>query len=426
MSFLNRDQNADLAFAVLSDLHMTHRGEGLQKLSQHLALYSRMTPALDAHVFAGDIIYQHDLSGGGKSPDFYPEPYTYLSLALDRYAKEIPLVYAIGNHEYPQDRTEPELIEKARAFHEEHYTIYTHKIIKGYHFITLGLYITEEQDKWAQHEIRSALRASGKKPVFVVYHRPIKNTVWGSLETLPYSEALQKLLLSSRRIINVCGHLHTAVENPFTLYQRTGGATVIHCPMSGVGYIYAGGDNARLLTPYQSRSLFFEVKGSTVLVHKVDNLAEKEIGKPWIIEIEGKQYYTEGRKQKAKKPAFPQGASAKATVAPGGFAIVFDKAVCPESEAQDDSAVPVYRFDVMKNGEKVATTSRHADYCSSCPGERFEDLVPIALEKGVYTVRITPISFFGKEGRPISAKLRVSEPTPAALHNPDADVFAMI
>ena len=162
----------------------------------------------------------------------------------------------------------------------------------------MGLYITEEQDKWAQHEIRSALRASGKKPVFVVYHRPIKNTVWGSLETLPYSEALQKLLLSSRRIINVCGHLHTAVENPFTLYQRTGGATVIHCPMSGVGYIYAGGDNARLLTPYQSRSLFFEVKGSTVLVHKVDNLAEKEIGKPWIIEIEGKQYYTEGRKQK--------------------------------------------------------------------------------------------------------------------------------
>ena len=97
MSFLNRDPNVSLAFAVLSDLHMTHRGEGLQKLSQHLALYSRMTPALDAHVFAGDILYQHDLSGGGCSPDLYHEPYVYLKLALDRYASDIPLVYAVGN-----------------------------------------------------------------------------------------------------------------------------------------------------------------------------------------------------------------------------------------------------------------------------------------------------------------------------------------
>lgn len=425
MSFLNRDPNVSLAFAVLSDLHMTHRGEGLQKLSQHLALYSRMTPALDAHVFSGDILYQHDLSGGGCSPDAYAEPYTYLKLALDRYAADIPLVYAVGNHEYPQGRTEAELIETAQNWQEASYPLFTHKVIKGYHFITIGLSANEEQENWVMHEVRSALRASGKNPVFVVYHIPIYGTVFGSVEK-PYSEKLSSFLLSSRRIINICGHEHTAVERPDTIYQRAGGATVIHAPMSGVGYIYAGGDKAQYLTPYQSRSLFFEVKGSTILVHKIDNLAEKEIGKPWVINVEGAQYYTSSRVRRAKKPAFAKGTKAEATVTFGGVAFRFDKALCPETEGNDDSAVPVYRFAFIKGGEVVKSVSAHSDYCDSFPGERFEDVVEVALDDGLYTVRIYPVSFFGKEGAPISVKLRVSGGIPAKLHDPRPNVFAMI
>ena len=34
MNTIQRNPNADLTFGVLSDLHMTHRGEGLQKLNQ--------------------------------------------------------------------------------------------------------------------------------------------------------------------------------------------------------------------------------------------------------------------------------------------------------------------------------------------------------------------------------------------------------
>ena len=65
MDFTQREKKADLSFGVLSDLHMTHRGEGLQKLSQYMALFSKITPAIDAHVFTGDIVDQIDLSGGG-------------------------------------------------------------------------------------------------------------------------------------------------------------------------------------------------------------------------------------------------------------------------------------------------------------------------------------------------------------------------
>ncbi len=433
MANLTRDAQADLAFAVLSDLHMTHRGEGLQKLCQHLDMYSRMTPAIDAHVFAGDIIYQTDLSGGAVCQEVYEAPYTYLQIALDRYAKDVPLVYTIGNHEYPQNRHDPEIMDEARAVYEKNgYRRLDHQVINGYHFISVGIYNWDcaylpEDEAWAMKEIRSALRKSGDRPVFVVYHVPPRNTVKHSAHS-GHSEEFLKFLLGNRRIINLVGHTHVTAEDPFTIWQRPGGATVIHAPMAGVGYIYAGGDNPQYLTVYQSRSLFFEVKGNTVLIHKMDNLSETEIGKPWIVEIGGKQYYTDARVKRAKKPAFPVGASAEARayVVPGGVAFTFPKAVCPETEGHDDSTVPVYRFTFCKDGEVVYTCTRHSDFCDSHPGERFEGIVPVSLTDGLYTVRISPISFFEKEGRPISVKVRVHGEIPAALHNPVANAFALI
>ena len=57
MAKFSFDGKCDLSFALLSDLHMTHRGEGLQKLHQHFALYNKAVPSLDLHVFSGDIVY---------------------------------------------------------------------------------------------------------------------------------------------------------------------------------------------------------------------------------------------------------------------------------------------------------------------------------------------------------------------------------
>ena len=106
MSKFSFEGKCDLSFAILSDLHMTHRGEGLQKLHQHFALYAKAVPSLDLHVFAGDIVYQHDLSGGGSYDKVESSPYEYLRIVREKYAKEVPLVYAIGNHEWKSSQRE--------------------------------------------------------------------------------------------------------------------------------------------------------------------------------------------------------------------------------------------------------------------------------------------------------------------------------
>lgn len=422
------NEKCDLSFAVLSDLHMTHRGEGLQKLHQHFALYAKAVPALDAHVFAGDIVYQHDLSGGGSYDKVESSPYEYLRIVREKYAKDLPLVYAIGNHEFPQHNWEDDISRRSREMFTSHgYPLRDHQVIKGYHFITVPIQnyhqdVLEEDEIWAEHEIRSALRKSGDLPVFVVYHVPIGDTVIGAKGHY-FGERFRKFLLSSRRIINICGHLHTAVEQPGTIWQKAGGATVFHAPMSATGFVNARGCNNSHLydsSLYNSRSIFVEVQGRKVIFHKINNIMETEIGKPWVVDLDGKQFYTDARKTRAKKPAFAAGTEVEAVrQTAGGVFFKFPKALCEETEGNDDTTVPNYRFEFVKKGEKTAckTITWRCDYVESYPGTHFEDTVLVTLEPGYYTVKISPVSFFDKVGKPIIVKFKMGEAIPVP-YNP--------
>ncbi|MCQ2385323.1 MAG: metallophosphoesterase, partial [Clostridia bacterium] len=227
MDWKNREKY-DLTFTVLSDLHMTHRGQGLQKLNMYRCGASEMNPKPERQRFAGDLVYQIDCSGGGVCPELYPEPYDYLNMALSRYTKDIPTFYVMGNHEFPQNRHEPELMAQARELFKEKTgkPLMFHETVNGYHFIGFSCMAWDivpipEVEKYVTREVKKALKES-TLPVFVLYHRPIRHTVEDSEEP-SYSEAFGKFLLSDKRIINICGHLHTPSDSPVCLYQKKGG-----------------------------------------------------------------------------------------------------------------------------------------------------------------------------------------------------------
>ncbi len=436
MDFTQREKKADLSFGVLSDLHMTHRGEGLQKLSQYMALFSKITPAIDAHVFAGDIVYQIDLSGGGTCETVYHEPYDYLNAALARYAPKTPLIYAIGNHEYPQNNGDPVIIAEARRMMQKkmRQPLHYHKTVAGYHFIVVdissyGCTFTPETEKWAMKEIKKALAASKKKPVFVVYHTPIQNTVEGS-SGKHHSEKFAEFLLSDRRIFNICGHLHDPVQSPCQIWQKENGGTVFHAPMSAVGYVGVRRSRARHLPIVdQSQAAYFEVFGSKVLIHKIDVLEGKEIGEPWVIDVLGDQHYTDIRKEKSGEPAFPEGATASAKEAEGGVFFTFPKAATPELPYNHDGEVPYYRFTFFAKGEKDSceTLLWHSDFYKTSPADVFADVVRVSLPVGEYRVKIQPVSYFRKEGAAITANVKIKNPTPAPyVRMEDPDLFPIL
>ncbi len=436
MDFTQREKKADLSFGILSDLHMTHRGEGLQKLSQYMALFAKITPAIDAHVLTGDIVYQIDLSGGGTCTTLYHEPYDYLNAAIARYAPKTPVLYANGNHEFPQHNTDPAISEQARQLMKKKIgkPLHYHSVICGYHFIVVDLAsyactFGEKTEKWAMKEIKKALAASQTKPVFVVYHTPIRHTVEGS-SGKHHSDEFAEFLLSDRRIINLCGHLHDPVQSPCAIWQKENGGTVFHAPMSAVGYVSVRRSKAGNLPKIdQSQAAYCEVFGNTLVIHKIDVLAGKEIGEPWVIDTQGEQYYTDARKEKAGIPAFPEGATASAKEADGGVFFAFPKAYTPALPYNDDSEVPYYRFTFFAKGEKEPCHSFlwHSDFYMTEPAAAFSDVVRVSLPVGEYRVKIQPVSYFGKEGAAITASVKIKNPTEAPYSRlEDPDLFPIL
>ena len=262
-----------------------------------------------------------------------------------------------------------------------------------------------------------------------MYHPPIYHTVEGA-EGNHHSEKFAAFLLSNRRIINICGHLHTPMQSPLTIWQKKNGATVIHAPMAAVGYVVVPGSAARHLPRIdQSQALYFEVFGSRVLIHKIDVLEGKEVGEPWEIDTTGALHYTDKRKSLSAKPAFPKGAKAKVRAAEGGVLVSFPKAYNPKTPFNDDSEVPYYRFAFTRKGEteECASLTWHSDFYMTTPRDAFEDTVRISLEKGDYRVKITPVSHFGKTGRSISATFSVTEKTALPyVRMEDPDLFPLL
>lgn len=406
-----------ISFSVLSDLHMTHGGYGMPELNRYLSLFSGDGPKVDAHLFAGDITYQIDIPGGGVCNTLYPEVYDYLKTCYERYAKDVPLLYAIGNHEYPQHCKDEALLSGARKLFTEKMNrpMNVHTTLHGYHFIVVGINsfycdFTEETENWAIKEIRAALKEAGELPVFVLYHPAIPGTVEGSTEPA-HSERFKKFLLSDRRIINICGHLHLPAPSPLSLYQKKGGATVIHSPMGGVGCVSGGkSDYPRMIPGGRTYAAhYYEVTGTRILIHTYHLTDGKEHGEPWVIDVAGEQYYTDSRFRKAKRPHFAPGAKAKATAVQNGVQCTFPLATCEPIPGNHDSIVPYYRFSFIRKGEtepcKILTW--HSDYFLCNPPEVFDKTVEVTLEKGDYRVKIEPVSFFGKVGAPLRTSFSV-------------------
>ena len=134
-----------------------------------------------------------------------------------------------------------------------------------------------------------------------------------------------------------------------------------------------------------------------------------------MVDLDGKQFYTDARKLRAKKPAFAAGTEVEMVrQTAGGVFFKFPKALCEETEGNDDTTVPNYRFEFIKKGEKepAKKITWRCDYVESYPGTHFEDTVRVELEPGYYTVKISPVSFFDKVGKPISVKLKMGEAIP--------------
>ena len=409
---------ADLNFAVLSDVHITHRGQGIEKFTEAVMQLFAMDPKPDLLVLDGDVAYQIDRAGAGSADQLYDEPYNMIMAVLRRYVKDTPVLYVMGNHEYGQNRHEDFMVKAAQELFKEKtgYPMHTHNVYGGYHFIGMSCdsyncTFTPEVEAWGKAEIEKALADGTEKPVFVVFHGPVRDTVGDP--TPLQSPEFEAFLRKNPRIVAVVGHLHTPVNDPRTIYQEKGGFTTIHTPLCAVGNceIYGCENHCRSGGPV-SQGLWYEVRGTQVQVHKLDFMQGKEVDVPWTLDTaalcHGEGYhYTDDRARIANTPAFPKGATLVLSAAAGRVSLRCPLAACAPAGASQDGFCGFYRVCFESDDGKRGTMLLSDDFYLLRPQTDFCATLPGTFSGERVTVTVTPVHIFGKEGRPLHRSVRV-------------------
>lgn len=426
--------DADLRFAFVADSHLsiTKEGNGLayDKLDNALDVLSNYES--DLLVTGGDMILLNPTTTGNTTVS-----YGFRNELIEKYYPDTPKFQAVGNHEYMLFDTDPtscaEALNNFKMMSNQSFN--THYVLNGeewkeiasyddtsvadtnepntadgYHFITFtsGQYfekIPENTENWAIAQINSALKSDPSKPIFVLDHRPPKDTVKFSDQVASgYSQNFVNTLESSPRIIHLSAHQHTALENPTTIWQGK------YTAISG-GYIGGNGiadDHCDVdcLDPV-SQGHIIEVDGTVVTVYRMDLIGDDLIGRPFVFDISDPStfIYNDENYSKTAKPTFSSGITIE-KIASSYVNVTVPKATCVETGENQDGLVVQYIIKAVdEDGNEVSSRNYQADYFSQTQKEIIS-LTANNLEAGTdYTIAVYAENPLGGLSDPLTAKV---------------------
>jgi len=438
-----------LRFAVTSDLHLRvtdydyESYEMLQSLYSTAYGYSEAQDynKLDAIIFAGDFTENGKEAEMTKFFDYVKE-----NTKVGTTARAV-----LGNHEYYatayDDGTTSDKRYSDTSVTNTHAnflrisgyeSVDTRMVINGYHFIVLntdryaldydGSKFSPAKLAWLETELQTAAAAdpTGKKPIFIFQHTPGTDTV-NSAGQYSGDDYLEAILNKYPQVVDFSGHTHFPVTDPQSVWQE--GYTAINTaslaylctfiaghpdyndtvvsgknkdayvvPTDWEGSWNASGSNGVM----RNAGLYYmvEVNNKNEIRLVLYNIYTKSVQQ--VIDIGGvgdpsKFTFTDARREASDVPVFPAGAEITAQV------IARTSAILRIPQATCEVGVNNYRVELYRSGQKVSTT-----YRLSCNflGSAMPDTVAAPLDKlatmATYTVKVYPVSAWGKEGLPLS------------------------
>lgn len=134
---------------------------------------------------------------------------------------ETSLLICTGNHEY-YDYRDNDRSEGNRVFEEFFGSACAHKVIGGYHFITLSYDSSVEtylsRLAWLKAELDKAVADTGDKPIFVFQHTaPKPSTLYG---TKTWGDpTFSAVLAAYPQVVDFSGHSHYPINDPRSIAQ---------------------------------------------------------------------------------------------------------------------------------------------------------------------------------------------------------------
>ncbi|GHT12067.1 hypothetical protein FACS1894170_06440 [Planctomycetales bacterium] len=329
-------------FAVISDIHCGCNRRPLVKIPRTLKNLQR-TGHLDAVFVVGDI------TDNGNT-DQYDQ---LLSIFKDTSVipATLPVYFMMGNHEYYTKKGENG-IENFRT--KINQPLHQFIDIKGYPYITISSEdgnnnYKEEAQKFLETHLAKADKEYPGKPIFVFFHRPPKDTTYGSVGGWG-SDVLEPYLEKYPQAVVFNGHTHTPVGDPRMLFQDK--YTVMNDGHVSELWVASGDVDAGVHPPQSlevTDGLIVNVlPGSLLNVERWDTYRNVPF-KPWRVDWKNKNY--KGQRD-SEAPKFEFGVKPKVQITGTGCLVTYP-------QAKDDDIVFRY-FIEIKDGDTVAATVKQS------------------------------------------------------------------
>ncbi len=332
----DKDFKPVLRFLVVSDIHYG---------DEHAAEYDRMQTALKTAYELSEKEEYSKLDAVYVVGDFTQRGKREQMLAfkktLDEEVKEgTEVVVSLSSHEFMHDGEQAALERFAEIYKMEPDT---HKVINGYHFISItstkGCHFDDAKQAWAAAELKKAAADSPKKPIFFFQHPHITDTVFGSINW--GEDELTAILMNYPQVIDFSGHSHAPINDPRSIHQKhftcLGTGTLSYFELDEFDKVYG------TVPPNKAKAaqmLIVEAdEQMRVRIYPYDIISGNFFPFTWKIDSAWDPdsfLYTDKRYKTDVAPWFEESAKAEITdVKSDGFTVVFDCAKIAEEYVND-------------------------------------------------------------------------------------------
>ena len=397
-----------IRFAVCSDIHISGKEstpdekhpeeERLAKLIRFMYDYSsgQKYSSFDALCIAGD------MTDGGR--DFEYDAFN--KVIKENLRDETKLLICTGNHEYIAYRDHDASLG-ARMFEEKIQPNQdTHEIINGYHFILCSYSEDGRTFKsklpWFDNEIKSAVKESGKRPVFIFQHPGPQATIYGSV--CWGDRDITKIFRRYPQMINFSGHSHYPVNDPRSIWQNKYSA--LGC--GTLSYYETDLDGFAGNFPYETHEAaqFYIVeadKDGNVRILSYDLITDDFFGNEYYLNSLADKNYTykfAKMKKSGGKPVFPKDTNIEAHSNENGDTILVF------TGAKDRLFAESYKVSVLSGLKPVHSSSFSGKYMYLFEEDRYEVNLG-KLKKGNYTAYIKAMNPYAKCSEELKYKFTV-------------------
>lgn len=279
-----------------------------------------------------------------------------------------------------------------------------HRVINGFHFIGVSAskieseHYSQYQKKWLVEQLDAAVADAPSKPIFVIQHEHISNTVYGSSDFEGWGMPdFADILKEYPQVIDFSGHSHYPINDARSIRQSEYTAL----GTGGLYYTELTVDDDKTVHPagYRFVSTFWVVEidaDNRIRLRAVDLLAQQYLCEYILNSPFERKYTPEQQLMRSKPPVFAKNASIK---------IRKDKVSFDAAESADGMPIFIYRaYAVNAQGERTPagkTISKYYRY-------NVPDTVKIKLEnlpEGEYTLEIVAENCYGMQSQPLTVRL---------------------